>query len=149
MNRNLQEIESSDKQLIERLKIRRYNWYSNKKLEEWQGIILDDDELIVEIDIYNSGIIYLPESIGLYANLKKLIAISNKITHIPDSIYFYTNLTHIDLSYNNLTKISESICHCINLISLDISVNKLTELPIEIGLCKNLKELIVGDNQLT
>lgn len=125
------------------------NWYSDKKLEEWQGIKLDDNELIVELNVNMSNIIYLPESIGLYINLKKLIVNSNDLTFIPDSIYYCTNLTHINLYDNMITQLGESICYCRNLISLRINKNYLTKLPNSISLCKNLKILNVNNNRLT
>ncbi|KAL3745249.1 hypothetical protein ACJRO7_014370 [Eucalyptus globulus] len=105
-----------------------------KKLPDIEKLIL-----LFELDISQTNITSLPDSIGNAKNLSSLDLSSTSITELPISIGELTQLKFLSL-YNceNFLKLPESIGNLTTLQNLDLSGTKIVELPDSI---KNLKQL--------
>ena len=80
---------------------------------------LDQTELILNY----KGVSYIPESIGMLTNLKKLDLRHNNLTSLPASIGNLRNLGKLWLEANSLTSIPDSIGNLTNLRELDLRWN--------------------------
>ena len=105
---------------------------------------------LTELQLNYTNLISLPESIGNLTNLKYLnLRNTNKITYLPKSIGNLTNLQNLNLSNTNLISLSESIGNLTNLTELQLNYTKLTSLPESIGKLTNLNYLYLVNTNLT
>ncbi|XP_039165364.1 disease resistance protein RPV1-like [Eucalyptus grandis] len=107
-----------------------------KKLPDIEKLIL-----LFELDISQTNITSLPDSIGNAKNLSSLDLSSTSITELPISIGELTQLKFLSLcNCENFVKLAESIGNLTMLQNLDLSGTQIVELPDSI---KNLKQLKV------
>ena len=86
---------------------------------------------VVELKIYEAGVVELPDAIGVLTELETLYAYGDR-----------------KLSYPLLKKISPAIGKCEKLTELLLNGNDLTSLPIELASLKRLQSLSISDNRL-
>ncbi|MHA1647952.1 MAG: leucine-rich repeat domain-containing protein [Promethearchaeota archaeon] len=134
MNKSSTERDHSDHKIIEALRKR------------YDGITYYPE--YSHLNIINTTIAQLPESIGNLKTLKGLDITNNKITSLPKSIGNLVNLETLTISRNNLKSLPESIGNLIKLETLTIWGNYLTILPDSIGNLSNLETLNAWRNNL-
>ncbi len=101
--------------------------------EELQAKIQEAiEKQLPTLDLSNSQISKIPESIGNLSNLTRLILSNNLLTKLPESIGNLSNLTELYLDNNQLTKLPESIANICNLTELSLEENPLILPPIEV-----------------
>ena len=102
-----------------------------------------------ELDLRNSGLKALPESIGELRALTRLNVGHNQLKELPATIGSLTALTRLSVHDNQLKKLPATIGSLTALTKLSVGENQLTELPAAIGSLTALTELSVYNNQLT
>ena len=112
------------------------------------GVKIEGDD-VVELGLYDCGIIALPESIGNLSSLQKLWLQGNELTTLPESIENLSSLKELYLYSNQLTTLPESIGNLSSLNVLYLYKNELTTLPESIGNLKTLQTLWLQENKLT
>ena len=126
---------------------------SNCEVCTWYGIVCDNQENIIEIDLsFNNLVGTLPASIGEIVTLQKLNLFSNSLTdNIPDVFESQVSLEFIDLSANAFSGlIPRSILDLPALHTVYLENNTLQDtLPMELGLIPNLAVLWLKNNQIT
>ena len=90
---------------------------------------IEDLVYLKTLDLSDTNIKKLPESIGKLTNLKILDLSRANIEELPESIGKLTNLKRLDLSGTKIEELPESIGKLTNLKSLDLSKTKLKKLP--------------------
>lgn len=113
------------------------------------GVIIDENDNVLELGLYDRDLETLPESIGDLDALETLQVERNELTSLPKSIGNLSSLKILWLGGNHLTTLPESIGNLKSLIELDLVRNQLTTLPESIGNLSSLQILILDDNQLT
>lgn len=113
------------------------------------GVIINTQNSIVELDLPNKNLNELPKEIGQLANLEKLSLATNNLSALPKEIGLLSKLEILELGENNLSSLPIEIGLLSNLRVLRLSVNQLSTLPIEISQLVNLSELYLNSNQLT
>ena len=131
-----------------------------------------DNNKIIEIDLSDKNLDFLPATIGCFKNLKKLNLQKNHLSSLPDTIANLVSIQILNLKNNQLssipniitkmpwlkelyidsnqlTSLPESIGNLINLQILNLRYNKLSSLPDILGKLKNLKELNLYGNKLS
>jgi internalin A len=132
----------------------------------------DEQGCLIELDLSQSDMTQLPESLGelshvqrlnlsgnrltqisldvlgRLSNLQHLDLHKNQLTCIPSKLVQLGNLQHLDLHKNQLTHISPELGKLCNLQYLDLHKNQLTHIPPELGQLRNLQHLDLYDNQL-
>ena len=140
---------------------------SNKGLKEWPSMPVDVSEVIIT----DNQLVEVPDSIGTYPLLVRIIATSNNISRIsenltklnrlidlrldsngleqiPKTIYKLTNLQTLVLDKNNIISISPNINNLRNLHALHLGSNSIKSLPASIGNLKKITILQLQINQL-
>lgn len=112
------------------------------------GVIIDENDNILELGLYDSGLETLPESIGDLDALETLQVEENALTSLPKSIRNLSSLKCLWLGGNHLTTLPESIGNLKSLQYLIIDDNHLTTLPESIGNLKSLRTLRLKGNQI-
>lgn len=131
--------------------VKNENWCSDKPLNEWDGIVSQDDYGVSMISLNNDAFIegIIPPEIGMLKDLVTL-SISNTNLHgyIPSEISNLHKLKYIYLNNNKMTgKLPVDICKCKSLEILDLSNNRFNDtLLLNIP---NLKEIYAHDNNLS
>lgn len=90
----------------------------------------------------------LPEEIGNFKTLEKLLLSNNGIASLPDSIGKLKTLKHLGLSNNQLRQLPSTIGNLAQLQGLSLSNNKLCTVPESMGKLKNLEHLKLSENKL-
>ncbi|KAG0601403.1 hypothetical protein M758_11G107700 [Ceratodon purpureus] len=90
----------------------------------------------------------LPSTVGKLRSLKVLTLDSNRLSLLPEEVGLLQRLERLSVSRNNLNSLPSTLGNLSNLIQLDVSQNRLETLPESIGNCKSLEELIANDNLL-
>ena len=105
--------------------------------------------LSVEIlDLSSSRLKSLPESIGLFRNLKVLILDRNEIGSFPDSFWTLEKLEVLVISRNGLDILPERMGELKSLRKIYASRNNLSSIPQSIVNLKNLIRLDLSFNKL-
>ncbi len=103
-----------------------------------------ENNQVKKINLYNSGLKELPESIGNLTSLSYLNLIGNKLTSLPDSLFNCKSLQILDLSINRLVSVSRKIENLRGLTQLTLSKNKLELIPDSICNLRKLQRLGLG-----
>ncbi|CVI70446.1 Internalin-A precursor [Clostridiales bacterium CHKCI001] len=117
---------------------------SNTNIEELPESIGELTDL-ERLDLSNTNIEELPESIGELTNLERLYLGYTNIEELPKWMGELRNLESLDLRYTNIEELPESIGKLTNLKSLDLSGTNIEELPKWMGELRNLESLDLRD----
>ena len=103
---------------------------------------------IIELGLYYTGIVEIPEALVLLKELQLLDLGKNNITLIPDWISYLGNLKSLNLEQNQLYSLPVELGELENLSFLDLSHNNLISLPNTIENLFGLQNLNLQDNTL-
>ncbi|UYP43759.1 hypothetical protein NEF87_000044 [Candidatus Lokiarchaeum ossiferum] len=103
---------------------------------------------LVNLKIEQTGLIKIPENIGLLHNLKKLSISWNRLKALPPSICKLFNLVELKVDHNNITKLPDEIGAISCLEELFLNNNKLQEIPSSFGNLRKLKIVDFSNNEL-
>lgn len=118
------------------------------------------------------NIMFIPEEIGEFSELREVRFDSNLLScvpisfqnlkwveelkfssncfkYIPQEIFNFTNLKHIDFSYNCLTVFPERLLKLWELEMINLTGNKITSIPKEIYRLSKLLVLDIGQNAIS
>jgi hypothetical protein len=99
-------------------------------------------------ELEDRGINELPETFGLFMNLRTLHLESNQLTDLPNSFSKLTELKKLHLGMNPFKKLPQVICQLPKLELLDLFHTQLNSLPIKITELKKLKQLNLRGNSI-
>lgn len=117
-------------------------WFNDEKNQ----LLLD---MITHLSCKNCDIVHLPREIFKLRNLKTLDLSLNLIEVLPESIKIWAKLKKLNICCNNLTYLPHNgVKHFKKLKYLNASANKLTNLPRSFRYCKKLKKLNIEENYL-
>ena len=153
------------------------NWLSNRPIGTWYGVITDENDRVVELDLSENDlngtipselgyltyleVLYLsenqlsgtiPSALGILSNLIELSLWSNELTGIiPPELGRLANLEVMYLGDNELSgTIPTELGNLTNLEYLGLNSNKLTGvIPVELGNLTNLELLSLTENRLS
>ncbi len=127
------------------------NWASQSPLNEWYGVITNDEGRVSEIYLDANGLAgNVPAELGQLATLETLSLAGNLLTgHIPAEIGNLKNLRNLLLAENRLTGgIPPELGQLVRLEVLALNQNTLTgKLPPELGKLTNLRVLLAAENE--
>ncbi|MBP9841347.1 MAG: leucine-rich repeat domain-containing protein [Simkaniaceae bacterium] len=104
---------------------------------------------ITHLDLTETHLTSLPDSIKYLSALKKLILIENReVTTIPETLKNLTNLETLRVRCCGLRRFPEAVEHLPKLKKLDLYSNKLQSVPDFIGNLSTLKLLNLSHNEL-
>ena len=101
------------------------------------------------LDLSNTGLPELPESLGHLAALQTLELSGNQLSALPESLGQLTSLQGLLLIRNQLTVLPESLGQLTDLRQLNLSDNRLTVLPASLGQLTALEMLDLSSNRLS
>ena len=131
------------------------NWLSDAPLDEWYGVITNDDGRVKELRFYGNNLTgEIPPELGSLSNLESLKLSNNGgglSGEIPPELGSLSNLKSLQLHYNGLSgEIPAELGSLSNLTELSLIYNALSgEIPPELGSLSNLKRLHLYDNRLS
>jgi Leucine-rich repeat (LRR) protein len=117
-------------------------------LTEFPKDIFELKEQVLEINLKNNKIKYIPKEIMELKGLKKLNLSGNLIKSLPNELYELKNLTELHLSDNMIAYLSENIKNLSKLKSLYLNKNDIISLPRNFTKLKNLKYINFENNPL-
>ena len=101
------------------------------------------------LDLFNTKITALPDSIWQLSNLQDLDLRGTNITALPDSIGQLSSLQRLDLNSTKIAALPDSIGQLSSLQSLDLYSTPITALPEFIGQLSSLQSLDLRNTQIT
>ncbi len=107
-----------------------------------------EDGNVVEWRMFQYNIKSLPDSFGVFNNLRSLSIIETPIEYLPNSFGELTNLEFLDLSNNHLKSLPDSFTNLTSITKLNLSSNQFTEIPTVLWALKELTELNLSQNPL-
>ena len=119
---------------------------AGKALSEEEKKVLSERK---ELDLRKSGIIVLPESLGLLSNLQTLNLCDTPIIALPESIGQLASLQTLDLRGTTITALPESFGQLAKLQTLDLSDTPINTLPESVGQLVNLQTLNLWNSPIT
>ncbi len=131
----------------------RENWLTNRPLEDWHGVDVDEDGHVAVLNLSNNNLTgRIPPELGALSKLQHLWLPANGLTgSIPPELGSLANLTNIYLAQNRLTgPIPPELGSLSELSWLVLRKNDLTgSIPPELGSLTNLEILRLEENALT
>lgn len=128
------------------------NWNLSESLDQWNGITLNNQGCVSEIQLNNKEIIgELPSDLGKLECLTHFsIAFNELFGVIPPELGNLNCLTHLSLSSNDLEgSIPTTLGNLLQLESLGLNINNLSgEIPSALANLENLNTLALQSNQL-
>lgn len=129
------------------------NWLSNRPIETWYGVITDENEHVIELDLSDNELKgTIPSELGNLTYLEGLYLSENQLSGaIPSALGLLSSLTRLFLWGNELTgHIPPELGRLANLETLHLGDNELSgAIPVELTNLTNLKELGLYSNELT
>ncbi len=129
------------------------NWLTSRPVSEWQGVVLDDDDNVVELVVSGNNLKYTPTPLlDSLVHLRRLDLSSNGLRGIPDSFGNFDSLRVLDLSGNNLLKgsIPTTFGNLTKLDTLDLARASFSgTIPTELGNLTGLEFLDISHSDLT
>jgi len=108
-----------------------------------------EDGNVVEWRMFQYNIKSLPDSFGVFNNLRSLTIINTPIEYLPNSFGELTNLEFLDLSNNHLKSLPDSFTNLTSITKLNLSSNQFTEIPTQLWAFTELTELNLSGNPLS
>lgn len=128
------------------------NWCSDKPLNEWHGIEMENGS-VAAINFYNNNLTgRLPEALLELKHLRLLNLYANQVSgEIPEWVGELTELTSLTLSHNQFTgKIPASIGNLNKLTGLELTGNQLSgPIPESLGNLPRINHMFLDQNNLT
>ena len=126
------------------------NWGSDKPLNEWYGITVDENGHISQLNLMNNNLSgSLPQNIGDLLYLNALFLGNNHLTgSIPSSIKNLASLQTLNLRVNNWSGSMEAIGGLTNLKRLFIDYCQLSDFPEWVRNLQNLSSLSLDGNKI-
>ncbi len=129
------------------------NWLSNRPIGTWYGVITDENERVIELDLSENELNgTIPSELGHLTYLEFLYLSENQLSGtIPPALGILSNLIELGLWSNELTgSIPPELGRLANLEMLHLGANELSgPIPPELGNLTNLAELGLYSNKLT
>ncbi len=129
------------------------NWLSNRSIGTWYGVITDENDRVIELDLSENELNgAIPSELGHLAFLEGLYLSENQLSgSIPSAISVLANLIELDLWTNELTgPIPPELGRLANLEMLHLGANELSgPIPTELGNLTNLEQLGLYTNKLS
>ena len=129
------------------------NWLSNRPIGTWYGVVTDEDDRVVELDLSDNELNgAIPSELGSLVNLEYLYLPENQLRGaIPSALGVLSNLIELSLWSNELTgTIPPELGGLANLETLHLGSNELSgPIPTELAFLPSLKELGLHANKLT
>ena len=129
------------------------NWLSDRPIDEWYGVTVDDDERVTRLVLSDNNLTGpMPSDLGSLTELYQLTLNDNRLTGpIPGELGLLPELCYIGLSQNGLSgEIPWELGRSPSLVSLQLNFNQLTgEIPAELGELGSLYDLLLNHNHLT
>jgi len=129
------------------------NWLSNRPIGTWYGVITDENDRVVELDLSENELNgTIPSELGNLIYLEYLYLSENQLKGtIPSALSALTNLIELSLWSNELTgPIPPELGRLANLESLYLGDNELSgTIPTELSNLTNLEYLGLNSNRLT
>lgn len=110
--------------------------------------IVINEKHVIRLDIYETYLQHLPDTISQLGCLKDLFLRYLGLRSISENVGKLNSLEWMDLSYNQLQLLPESIANLQNLKKLYLEQNSLVYLPEYLGNLKMLEELNLNDNNI-
>lgn len=94
--------------------------------EALDQILKDASELtfLTEVNLANLGLTSLPDEVGKWVNLKKIILSRNKLTNLPATVNSWLRIKDINLTGNNIKALTFFAAHP-TITSIDLTDNPL------------------------
>lgn len=121
-------------------------WDANMNINDFKGVTIDENGMVIQLSLGNKGLRLLPPEIGQLSELKVLSLINNRIEVLPPEIGQLSKLGELILKENDLTVLPPEIVQLSKLYVLIVSHNKLAVLPPEIGQLTELELLYLNTN---
>ena len=129
------------------------NWLSNRPIGTWYGVITDENDRVVELDLSENDLNgTIPSELGYLTYLEVLYLSENQLSGtIPSALGILSNLTELSLWSNELTGIiPPELGKLANLEVMYLGDNELSgTIPTELGNLTNLEDLGLYSNKLT
>ena len=121
-------------------------WYCDD-YKQWIKDGCNINDKVISLNISNSSMIELTETLYNLINLQTLCCSNSKLTKLPKTLGNLINLRELNCSHNILIKLPKTISNLINLQILFCYDNKLTKLPETFGNLINLRMLFCHQNK--
>ena len=129
------------------------NWLSNRPIGTWYGVITDENDRVIELDLSDNELNgTIPSELGHLTYLEVLYLSENQLSgSIPSEISVLSNLIELSLWTNELTgPIPPELGRLANLEMLHLGKNELSgTIPTELGNLTHLERLGLFSNKLT
>ena len=129
------------------------NWLSNRPIGTWYGVITDENDRVIELDLSENDLSgAIPSELGHLTFLEYLHLSENQLSgSIPSAISVLSNLIELSLWSNELTgSIPPKLGRLANLEMLHLGANELSgPIPTELGNLTNLEQLGLYNNELS
>ena len=129
------------------------NWLSNKPIGTWYGVITDENDRVIELDLSDNELSStIPSELGHLTHLEVLYLSENQLSGtIPSALGVLSNLIELSLWSNELTgPIPPELGRLANLEMLHLGKNELSgTIPTELGNLTHLERLGLFSNKLT
>lgn len=121
-------------------------WMGNNPLKTFDRNPFKGLRHLTDLNLYNAGLVSLPDRISRLRHLNVLDLYYNKLTELPKSIGRLRRLEQLALAHNQLKQLPESIGRLKNLQTLYAHHNQLSNLPESLPGLVRLRILDVGYN---
>ncbi|MDE3741329.1 DUF5018 domain-containing protein [Maribacter polysaccharolyticus] len=126
-----------------------WNLNTIENLGDLDGVTLNTEGEIIELNIEYGTISTLPKEIGQLTSLESLNLARNQLAAIPAEIKQLVHLEFLNASNNELMVIPSEIGQLTSLIELNLFGCYISQIPPEIGQLKNLEKLHLHWNNIT
>jgi photosystem II stability/assembly factor-like uncharacterized protein/Leucine-rich repeat (LRR) protein len=132
---------------------RNSNWNSDKSVCEWEGIVCDQNQHVIEINLQNN---HLSGEIPVdFSNVRSIqilnLSNNNLFGNLPDNLYLLRSLKELYVNDNDFSgEIPELLFQFKHMETMYINNNQFQgEISSKISLMSNLVKLNVSNNQFT
>lgn len=114
-------------------------WSEGRTIDAWEGVVLDRNGRVIELDLTDAQISSLPAEIGNLSELQELSLLNNRLRSLPKELFTLQKINHLYLSENLFDTIPAGIAELKELKTLRIEANRFV--PQELSSLSNLEYL--------